>query len=486
MRFKVIAGNFVILVAVGLGAYSLARHQLSEALTAEASRAFVRKQRLFEQIWEGQAYELELLTLKQSKSLDVKRALRPLDESTRRLAAHRAAEDVAAWFRNPANAGRGVPDLVVLTNAEGQVLARDKDPNRWFGRHLAQEIKGLGDALSTSLPQHDIWHLEEENKLLEIAVAPVRDEAGSLSGALVVGFDLSGSQASVYARGLLADVAFFTERGIYSSSLGNLMAKRLAEGLKGSLVDSSRVLTGNGKVSAKFRDGGEKYHLLVERLPLTSTTSVGYALVHPARLDGNLLRALDVVLFAFGIGALLMLVYGLWVGSRIVRQIETLEEGMLAAINGNLQQRLSTDDADFGGLAYRVNQLLNLLGGIEETSSGDEGTLAPSDFTGQQLNASALGGGEGRDADAGAHEALPRTPKELFSLEEDAYLTRLYGDYRAAKRRSGENVESITESTFRDRIMLSAAGLSKERGRVVRFLVQEEAGSVRLDPVEKP
>ncbi len=486
MRFKVIAGNLVILMAVGLGAYSLARHQLSESLAAESLRAFARKQRLFEQVWAGQAYELELLTLKQSKALDVQRALRPLNESTRRQSAHRAVEDVSAWFRNPANAGRGVPDLVVLTNAEGQVLARDKDVNRWFRRELGSEIKGLRKALDTSLPQHDIWRLEEENKLLEIAVAPVRDEAGALVGALVVGFDLSRSQASLYARGLLADVAFFTERGIYSSSLSNRLAARLAEGLGGSVVSGGRVLAGSDKVSTKIKDGGESYLLLVERLPLTASASVGYVLVHPAMLHRSILGTLDVILLAFGIGMLLVLIYGLWVGSRIVRQIETLEEGVLAAINGNLQQRLSTEDQDFGGLAYRVNQLLNLLGGIEESAGGDKASLRPSGFIGEPLAASAPADGGDKAPEAPVSAPLPRDPKQLFSLAEDVYLARLYSDYRAAKQRSGENVESITEETFRERITLSAAGTAKERGRGIRFVVHEEGGGVRLEPVEMP
>ncbi len=46
--------------------------------------------------------------------------------------------------------------------------------------------------------------------------------------------------------------------------------------------------------------------------------------------------------------------------------VEEIEEGVLRIINGDVTHRFEVRSSEFGGLAYRVNQLVAVLTGEEE------------------------------------------------------------------------------------------------------------------------
>ena len=68
---------------------------------------------------------------------------------------------------------------------------------------------------------------QQENKLLETAIAPIRSEPGTTLGALVVGYDLSNGVARREGAMLDRDIAFLVDGKVYSSSLEGSAARDL-------------------------------------------------------------------------------------------------------------------------------------------------------------------------------------------------------------------------------------------------------------------
>jgi methyl-accepting chemotaxis protein len=62
----------------------------------------------------------------------------------------------------------------------------------------------------------------------------------------------------------------------------------------------------------------------------------------------------------------LVIVVGFLLGSHFLAPVEQIEEGILRVINGDLEHRFEVRSSEFGGLAYRVNQLVAELTGEEE------------------------------------------------------------------------------------------------------------------------
>src|SRR5579872_2731270 len=62
-----------------------------------------------------------------------------------------------------------------------------------------------------------------------------------------------------------------------------------------------------------------------------------------------------------------------------------LEEGLLAILNGQSDKRFELDHPELGGLAFRIDQLLNQLMGVEEDTTDAEGRVSisgnPSRYT---------------------------------------------------------------------------------------------------------
>ncbi len=69
--------------------------------------------------------------------------------------------------------------------------------------------------------------------------------------------------------------------------------------------------------------------------------------------------------------------------------IAQLEEGLLAILNGQTDKRFELDHPDLGGLAFRIDQLLNQLMGVEEDTSDAEGRISRSG-TAAQMSAAIL------------------------------------------------------------------------------------------------
>jgi hypothetical protein len=168
---------------------------------------------------------------------------------------------------------------------------------------------------------------------------------------------------------------------------------------------------------------------------------------------------------------------GWFLGNYISRPIASLEEGLLMILNGQTDKRFELDHAELGGLAFRIDQLLNQLMGVEEDNTDDEGRVSKAPTAanfGDALSVDKSGqhgaSAAGADVDAGRLAAEPA----------DAYYARLYREYINAKKGLGEQVDHITDAAFKSRIQGMEQDAASKHGRPVRYHVQSNGREVVL------
>jgi hypothetical protein len=244
-----------------------------------------------------------------------------------------------------------------------------------------------------------------------------------------------------------------------------------------------------GAVSAPFLVTleGQDHTAVIGPLP-SSTAHV--AMVVLGNRSAQIAKASSVsfILLLTAIGALVIAAYGFFMGSSILAPIAQIEEGVLQVMNGRTDYRRDIQSQDFGGLAYRINQLLNVLTKTEEVDESgsvagggggwDQSKDASSVVESPPAAASsASAGGEETEAD-------PEVAARLAAEPEDAYYARVYNEYVAAKQAVGENVSNIPQDKFVQRLRANEQSLLKKHGcRMVRFQVQTRGTQVNLKPV---
>jgi hypothetical protein len=203
----------------------------------------------------------------------------------------------------------------------------------------------------------------------------------------------------------------------------------------------------------------------------------------------GILSVLNVILVLTGLGTVLVILYGFMIGGTIMGPIEEIEEGVLAVINGKTDLRLEIKSQELGGLAFRINQLLNVLTGTAEGTEDETGrvSVAPSakDW-GDAAFADAAPAAAGQASAGSAEDPIEDAPlaSKLGAESEAAYTRRLYSEYVAAKQALGENVSNIPQDRFHQRLVGRATALAQKHGcRLVRFQVETRNGQVILRPV---
>lgn len=491
MRLKIVAGNLAVVVLAGLIAYLTITSQLRNARTNELESVIDNDRRLFERSFRLSSLEFEAFVASRAAQRQMTDIFGGLDLNSRRTRAYEAAEATRAWLGDPARGGRGAPDIVVVVDETGQVIARDGARNVMFGKALLPTIPALGSVLKTGSSRNDVWLEEEQKKLLQTAIAPIRAETGSVLGALIVGYDLSNGMAASEGKLLGRDIAFIVDGKVYSSSLDGSGARDLVSFLFGpNAASTNGVLASQSGASQPWRVtlAGQEYTGLTARLPMAASVPVAFAVLGNRTASTQIASTANVILIMTVLGAVLVLAYGFAIANAIMQQIEAIEEGVLAVINGRTDLRLSTESAELGGLAFRINQLLNVFTGTEETSEDEEGKLSVPPSEGHWKDA-AFSDAQAKAASAGSldpDEVIddPALAAELSAEGEDAYNDRVYREYVRAKEQLGENVSSIPKDRFTQRLKGRADALVQKHGcRMVRFQVSTVDAQVVLRPV---
>lgn len=490
MRTKIIAGGAIAVLIVGLGSYFMVKSSVESAFLDEVDSRISNDETLLSRSIRLTAHDLLGEVTDQAEVASMAEVFGALDEPRRRDRGFEAAERVTRWFGDPARGHGGPPELVAITDDQGHVVARNADRTRMYNEDLAHALPAVARALQGE-PTADGWQKDDENKVLVIAVAPIRSTEGRIVGTLLVGYDLSNGFASAEADVLGRDVAFVSNDSVYSSSLeGSGQSDALREYLFGPAQAATTAARDAGTPSDPWIAslGGTEYVGVVGPLGLPSC-HVAIVVLADRSAQHAKASVANIILGLMLAGLLLAIVYGFILGTSLLKPIEQMEESILAIINGRTDLRIQIESAEFGGLAYRINQLLNVFTGTPEADESGRISRPPPasrSFAGADLESTAAeapaSGGEGG---AGAEgDTDPAVAAALAAEPEDAYYTRVFNEYVAAKQAAGENVANITQDKFVQRLKANEKALIAKHGsRMVRFQVQVVGTQVNLKPV---
>lgn len=472
MRNKIIAVNAVIVLIVGLLAFAIVRTQLAlttsspEQLKKSAQRDAV-----------GAAAKLQLDALRTERWL----AAQAADPKTKAVlsgastpdAKAAAARQLADQIANNARTAIGTkPSIVAIVGADGKILARDNsDLNR--GDDVASAYPSFKEAITKTTAGSDVWTDKARADQYVTSYVPAQDKDGRVY-MIVLGVAINDALARVSEAATGRGILLVTASGDVVANTQNATddvkaaVKAGANEVKGAIAQGNVTAGGSGDVlfAAAPLDGfadGKK------------TAVVAAA---PAALLEGVASVPLSILGAMALGLILVFAGGWFLGNYISRPIALLEEGLLAILNGQSDKRFELDHAELGGLAFRIDQLLNQLMGVEEDNTDEEGRVSKAPTAANFGDALAVAGGS-------TFGTVPQQPGEvdparLAAEPQEQYYARLYREYIAAKKALGEQVDHITDAAFRSRIQGMEQDATAKHGKPVRYHVQTNGREVVL------
>jgi len=481
MRLKLIAGNLIIVLLVGVASYLVVRTQLHAELVRELKDGIGDDSELFGRSWRADGGRLAERVARRASSQSVQTVFTAHGEANRRRRAYDAAQAVSKWFGDPARGRNERPHIVALIDETGRVIARDTDPNRMVGEPLLGQVPVLRGLFKRGGSRYGVWW--HDNKLLQIGVAAVRNEEGGLVGALLVGYDLSNGYAKREARLLGHELLFITPEGVYSTSTSVGVRDALEKALYAKPLDTQTTAALQGKPTLPWSAEllGDPYVGVTAALPMARGAQGGYVMLAHQDKHTELASLADIILWLTLLGLLGVAIYGYIIANNIIEPIEQMEDDILAVINGRSDVRLEVETPELGGLAYRINQIINLFTGVAEED--DEGRAVTSSGGWEAVTITAPGGST-RASVPGSEESNDPDAVALAAIPEAQYYAQLYAEYAAAKEAIGEDVSNVAEARFVERIRGNAEHLAKKHGaKIVRFKVETIGGQVNLKPV---
>lgn len=483
MRAKIIIGNLIAVLLVGLGSYALVKGAIEHAFLEEVDGRIGDDFGLLDRSVRLNSRELLGLVSMQGSERPVREVFAALDEAGRRTRAFEQAERIATWLGDPARGRGGPPSIVAITDDAGRVVSRNSDRNRMYAQDLRATVPAVATAL-TGTGAVDVWDLTAENLVLLIAVAPIRTDDGRITGTVLVGYDLSNGLADREATLLHREVAFIAGDRIYASSLGES-----SDTLRGYLFGDGSTATvaarDGGTTSGSFlvNLGGRDFVGVIGPLSADSA-HVAMVVLADRTAQSEKSAPISYILILMAVGLVLVLGYGFFIGGTLLAPVEQIEETILNVINGRSDLRVQVESAEYGGLAYRINQLLNMFTGTPEADESGRLSSPPPAPGGGRAGWEDGGSSDGASAGGGDSDAEdPELAKTLAQEPEDAYYARVFAEYVAAKSAAGEQL-NIPQDKFVQRLKSNEQALIKKHEcRMVRFQVQVKGAQVNLKPV---
>jgi len=484
MRIKIIAVNALIVALVGLLSFLLVRAALSSAAGNKDQLTVVAQNDV-----NGAASRLQLDGLRaerwlaaaasEQSTLD---ALSKASLAARGEGATRRCDELFSKMKNAPLFDKNVPTLVALVDGSGKIVGRN-GTNMNRGDDMAATYAGLKSTLKTGQSGSDIWY--EKDHYLASYVA-VHDSSGAIIGALVAGRPLNDTLSRVCEATTGRALDLIVPKGDGFDVVGHsaIESKPLDESISAGAKDMLKNALAHQQTD-NVRDGD----LLVAAAPLPSFEDGKRALLvaaAPASLiaDPSGLALLPI----FGavlLGIILVIVGGWLLGAYITRPINMLEEGLLAILNGQADKRFELEHAELGGLAFRIDQLLNQLMGVEEDTTDADGRVSMSPNAANFNDALAVD--DKRMTQSASEMTMdPEAIRRLAGEPPPQYYSRIYREYVAAKKAIGESTDHISEQAFAARIQGMEQDAAQKYGRPVRYQVQARNKEVVLLAVPLP
>jgi hypothetical protein len=394
-------------------------------------------------------------------------ALTKATASARGDAATKVCDDLVSRTKNAPLFERNVPTFVALVDTSGRVVGRNNS-NLGRGDDLAAVYPGLKATLATGHSGSDVWY-EKDRYLASYVVA--RDDKGGILGALVIGRPLDDTLSRVSEATAGRPLVLVAPKGDGFQVVAH--SAQTAPGLDDSVNKAAKDTLSNS-LSHQETDVVRDGDLLIAGSPLPAFEDGKRALIVAASPGSLIPDPTGLVLVptfgALAIGLVLVVVGGWLLGNYITRPINNLEEGLLAILNGQADKRFELDHAELGGLAFRIDQLLNQLMGVEEDPTDDEGRVSRSPSAAANFTDSLEV--DDKKMAPGAEGAVdPDLARRLAAEPPAQYYARIYREYIAAKRAIGEPTDHISEQAFAARIQSMEQDAAQKYGRPVRYQV---------------
>ncbi|HEU4404006.1 MAG TPA: MXAN_5187 C-terminal domain-containing protein [Polyangiaceae bacterium] len=472
MRAKIIGLFSVIVILVGVLSMVLLRANLGDLVANpdQARNDAVRSASAAQARLELEALTMQRWLDEQSNEPQTREPFLRENESARSELATVQADRIfglaSSEFRqNP-------PALVAYVNDRGVALGRNGS-NLLRGDNLGAAYPALVATLKKGITGSDVWVNRTRNEQMLVSYATVRDAQNKILGGIVLGTPLDdgriGRTTELTSGRPLAFVSLTPQGAELVAKSGNVPEPALAWFREGALKVSPQGLEPGrplqlpagppghaGAVVAISGYGDGKRAALVALSPLGLGDSLNAAL-------------LPVIGFTTLLGILLVAFAGVVLSNYLTTPIVELERGLLAILNGQTERRFEIEHAEYGGLVFSINSLLNHLMGVQEDTTDAEGRPSRAPSTQQFREALSVD----QAAEAGPAARLAAEPHE-------AYLKRLYDEYIRAKRSLGDPVDHITETAFAERIRASELETSQRLGKPVRFKVEVRGREVTL------
>ncbi len=361
MRSRIIGVNVLIVLIVGFLSFALVRASLEKMTTrSDEVRRAARHQA------EAIASSLEVSAFRVERILETK-----VDHSEFRQAldaaggAAEVATRKATELKNRAK-GWGVTfGNVALVGADGKIIGRDSS-NRDRGNDILGKLPALRETLKDGAARSGVW--ADESTQVLASFAAIRDDDGKIVGAIVGGVPMTDvlGRAASGGRVVLSAREAAGWRAVGQVGVGS--------GEEGLVTGKSDLLAKAAQeASVQFAEEGSS---IVAAAPLPDLGD-GKSIVVSAIAASSLLPAAqdaaNSILGVMGLGILLVVAGGLWLGMFLDTPIEVIEHGLLEIANGNTDMRFDIDHPDLGGVANNLNTLLNKLMNVEEDNTDDQG-----------------------------------------------------------------------------------------------------------------
>jgi hypothetical protein len=474
MRWKIISVNAGIVVVLAVLTYFLLAASLTEVVAnrGEQKRELLRALRAAESQLALDGLRMERWLTQASATEPVQEVFRGGTAAARSESATSAANTLRDRAASESEFAGMAPALVAFVDERGIGIGRNGS-ELMRGDKLAAAYPGLARALESGSSRSDVWIDRQRQEQMLVSYAPVRDGEGRISGALVLGTPLNDERMARTSELTSGHSLAFLQ----SVDQGFAMVAGTGAGVQGAKLEpvvqaAARALGGAGPVQVG-EPVDERLYGAVRLSGYPDATGVIVASLPAER--ANLADLLWPIFAVAGLGVALVAAGGVLLGNYISRPVAEMEEGLLMVISGNQNLRFELKHEELGGLASRINTLLNTLLGVAEDNTDAQGHPAAA-ASARNFN-EALAVDESVVSqpghDVASAEALAATPA-------DQYYARLYEAYLRAKQQLGEAVDHITFEAFQQRIRQSEQEMQAKHGRPVRYQVEIKAGAVVL------
>ena len=479
MKIKIILTNLIVVLLIGFASHVYLKSTLKSNIYKANEKTLQSDRKIFKDLFMLRGYQLMAEVQRKASTPETRKVFDPLPpdekEAEKQLRARSfilvdkyASEELKV---DPLFGRK--PELVAITNPKGVLIARDTDANSNVGEKWGEKY----DLVKFALNRRAKWDVIEYNGMnLQTAASPIiRDEG--IVGCLLVGFELDNGFMSREAELIGSQFGTIVKNKLSASSLNDeLMRKSLASNLTTTEKSRMEQSLSQNRVSDIFllEADGEPFMAAISPLPGSyQVGKVGYITLRSLDDATSPLKHLLIIVAFTVLGALLVILIGVLLGSHFMKPVEVLEAEVRRVIEGGYDHRWEIKSNEVGGLSYLINQMLDVLTGEEEEEPQKEQAPRQRAKTEEEFM---------KEGDVKAMSI-----EELLAEPEDQYYKRIYKEFRDMKVRLGEDPDAIPFDQFVEKLKETERNiLARQQGKYVRFQVQLQGDKISYKPIINP